>query len=88
MGFTSPMTTTLTGHNQITVPAKLAKRFSLKPGTRIEWKDGGAPDEIICRILPDAKSLAEGLRGGGKKYLESAARHPLQALQEEREMEG
>jgi hypothetical protein len=46
------------------------------------------PDEIICRILPDARSLAEGLRGGGKKYLEFAASHPLQALEEEREMEG
>lgn len=82
------MTTTLTGHNQITIPAKLAKRFSLKPGTRIEWMEGGAPDQIICRILPDARSLAEGLRGGGKKYLDSAARHPLRVLEEERELEG
>jgi len=82
------MTTTLTGNNQITIPAKLAKRFSLKQGTRFEWKEGGAPDEIICRILPDAGRLAEELRGGGKKYLASAARHPLKALEEEREAEG
>jgi bifunctional DNA-binding transcriptional regulator/antitoxin component of YhaV-PrlF toxin-antitoxin module len=87
MGFNKSMITTLTGHNQITIPAKLAQRFSLKPGTRIEWSEGGVPDEIICRILPDARSLAEGLRGGGKKYLEFAASHPLQALEEEREME-
>lgn len=88
MGFNKPMITTLTGHNQITIPAKLVQRFSLKPGTRIEWSESRAPDEIICRILPDARSLAEGLRGGGKKYLESAAPHPLQTLEEEREMEG
>jgi bifunctional DNA-binding transcriptional regulator/antitoxin component of YhaV-PrlF toxin-antitoxin module len=82
------MTTTMTGHNQITIPAKLAKRFSLKPGSRFEWKEGRAPDEIICRILPDASQLAAELRGAGKKYLKAAALHPLQALEEEREVEG
>lgn len=82
------MTTTMTGHNQITVPAKLAKRFSLKPGSRLEWKEGAAPDEIVCRILPEASKLAAQLRGAGKKYLKAGVRHPLQALEDEREAEG
>ena len=82
------MTTTMTGHNQTTIPAKLAKRFSLKPGTRFEWREGLAPDEIVCRILPDASKLAAELRGAGKKYLKAAVPHPLQALEEERESEG
>ncbi|MFM8983252.1 MAG: AbrB/MazE/SpoVT family DNA-binding domain-containing protein [Spartobacteria bacterium] len=82
------MKTTMTGHNQITIPAKLAKRFSLKPGSRFEWREGRASDEIICRILPDASQLAEELRGAGKKYLKAGMRHPLQALDEERDAEG
>ena len=82
------MTTTMTGHNQITVPAKLAKRFSLKPGSRFEWREGLVPDEIVCRILPDASQLEAELRGAGRKYLKAGVRHPLQALEEEREAEG
>jgi hypothetical protein len=38
--------------------------------------------------LPDASQLAAELRGAGKKYLKAAVRHPLQALEEEREAEG
>ena len=82
------MTTTMTGHNQITIPARLAKRFSLKPGARLEWREGSAQDEIICRILPDASQLAAELRGAGKKYLKAGMRHPMEALEKERDAEG
>jgi hypothetical protein len=44
--------------NQITIPASITARFSWKPGARIEWLPGGAPDEIHCRILPDPARLA------------------------------
>lgn len=60
------MITTLTGHNQITIPSALAKKFSLKNGSRLEWKIGHMPDEIVCRILPDPSRLAAELRGAGK----------------------
>ena len=77
----------MTGHNQITIPARLAKRFSLKPGARFEWREGSARDEIICRILPDAFQLASELRGAGKKYLKVAVCHPLRALEDDRDAE-
>ena len=81
------MKTTVTGHNQITIPAKWAKRFSLKPGACFEWRVGSAQDEIICRILPDALQLASELRGAGKKYLKAAVCHPLRALEDDRAAE-
>jgi bifunctional DNA-binding transcriptional regulator/antitoxin component of YhaV-PrlF toxin-antitoxin module len=81
------MTTTLTGQNQITIPAKLAKRYSLKPGSRLEWKPGRSGDEIICRVLPEPALLASELRGAGKKYLKEGSRHPLEILEQERELE-
>jgi bifunctional DNA-binding transcriptional regulator/antitoxin component of YhaV-PrlF toxin-antitoxin module len=74
------MITTLTGRNQITIPASLAARFSLKPGSRIEWLPGEAPDEIRCRIVPDPARLAEELKGAGRKYLEPGKVHPLDQL--------
>jgi bifunctional DNA-binding transcriptional regulator/antitoxin component of YhaV-PrlF toxin-antitoxin module len=81
------MITTLTGRNQITIPASLAARFSLKPGTRIEWLPGEGPDEIRCRIVPDPGRLASDLKGAGRKYLQPGRPHPLDVLAEEREAE-
>lgn len=78
------MITTLTGRNQITIPASLAARFSLKPGSRIEWLPGEAADEIRCRIVPDPARLAEELEGAGRKYLRSGEPHPLDRLAKER----
>ena len=77
----------MTRHNQITIPGKLAKRFSLKSGSRFEWREGSARDEIICRILPEASLLASELRGAGKKYLKAAVCHPLRALEDDRDSE-
>jgi bifunctional DNA-binding transcriptional regulator/antitoxin component of YhaV-PrlF toxin-antitoxin module len=81
------MTTTLTGQNQITIPAKLAKLYSLKPGSRLEWKPGRCADEITCRVLPEPSRLARELRGAGKKYLTESMPHPLEVLELERERE-
>ena len=87
MIFNASMTTTLTGHNQITIPAKLTKYYGLKNGSRLEWKPGRSSDEIICRVLPDPSQIAEKLRGAGKKYLKKGVRHPLEILEEERQKE-
>ena len=81
------MTTTLTGQNQITIPAKLAKRYFLKPGSRLEWMEGRSADEIICRVLPEPSQLARELRGAGKKYLKEGQLSPFEILELERERE-
>ncbi len=78
------MTTTLTGRNQITIPAALARAYDLKPGTRIEWLAGDAEDEILCRILPDPAQAAKQLRGAGKKHLKPGDESPSRALAKER----
>ena len=81
------MTTTVTGRNQITIPAGLVTELSLKPGPRIEWLPGDTPDEFRCRVLPDPAQLAKSLRGAGRRYLEPGSRHPITVLLEERESE-
>ena len=77
------MTTTLTGKNQITIPASLSARYRLKPGTRIEWLVGAEPDEIVCRVLPDPATIAAELRGAGRKHLRPG-KHPITELLNER----
>ena len=81
------MITTLTGKNQITIPAALSAKLKLKPGTRLEWMVADAPDEIRCRILPDPAVLAGELHGAGRRYLLAGKKHPLTALLEERGVE-
>lgn len=83
----SPMTTTVTGRNQITVPAAIVARFALRPGSRIEWVAGEADDEFRCRIVPDPAELACRLRGAGRRHLKTGKEHPLDALNREREAE-
>lgn len=81
------METTVTGKNQITVPAAIVARFGLRPGSRIEWVAGEADDEFRCRIVPEPAELARRLRGAGRKLLRTGQEHPLDALRREREAE-
>ncbi|MEX1115296.1 MAG: AbrB/MazE/SpoVT family DNA-binding domain-containing protein [Akkermansiaceae bacterium] len=78
------MTTTVTGRNQVTIPAALVVRMDLKRGTRIEWLPGEESDEFVCRVVPDPARLAAELRGAGRVYLKTDVRHPIEALVAER----
>ena len=78
------MTTTLTGKNQITIPAAFAAQYRLKPGTRIEWIAGTAPDEFHCRVVPDPATVARDLYGAGRRYLRPGAKNPITELIEQR----
>ncbi len=80
------MTTTLTGKNQITLPAALAQQYGLKAGTRIEWLPGAEPGEFRGRIVPEPATVAAGLRGAGRKHLRPGS-HPLTRLLAERASE-
>ena len=51
------MITTLTGKNQVTVPAEIARQLDLKPGARLEWSLGGEPRQIMIKIKPSRKEL-------------------------------
>ncbi len=78
------MITTVTGKNQISIPAALAHELRLKPGSRIDWSLSSEPDQLLCRILPDPATVAASLRGAGRKYLTAGKAHPLTALRAER----
>ena len=84
MDYQKSMITTVTGKNQISIPAALAHELGLKPGSQIDWSKAVEPDQIICRVLPDPAAVAASLRGGGRKHLTTGKRHPLAALREER----
>jgi AbrB family looped-hinge helix DNA binding protein len=76
------MITTVTGKNQITIPAKLVRKLDIKPGQRIHWsieKDG----VLTARLLPSRSELARKAAGMGREWLE-AGRDPIADLIDER----
>ncbi|MEI2690494.1 MAG: AbrB/MazE/SpoVT family DNA-binding domain-containing protein [Anaerolineae bacterium] len=76
------MITTVTGKNQITIPAKLVSQLEIQPGTRLDWsvgKDG----VLIARPLPSRGELARQAAGMGRQWLPEGA-DPVADLLDER----
>lgn len=79
------MVTTLTGKNQVTVPAKLVQELHLHPGVRLDWSIG--PDRTLrAKRLASKQELSATLAGRGRKYLASG-RDPIAELVSDRAAE-
>ena len=57
------METTLTDRGQTAIPARIRKRFSLKPGQKLVWVDDG---DVIF-VAPVARNPIQAFRGSLKK---------------------
>lgn len=76
------MITTVTGKNQVTIPAALARKLDIEPGQRIDWQideDG----VLIARLLPKRGELARRAAGMGREWLRNGV-DPVADLIEER----
>lgn len=76
------MITTVTGKNQITIPAKLARKLGIQPGQRIDWSIG-EKGVLNGRILPSRSELAQQAFGMGRHWLEPGV-DPIADLIEDR----
>jgi AbrB family looped-hinge helix DNA binding protein len=76
------MITTVTGKNQITIPAKLARALDIQPGQRIDWTIG-EDGVLYARLLPSRGKLARQVAGMGRQWLEEGA-DPIADLIDER----
>lgn len=80
------MITRMTGKNQVTVPAEIAAKAGLKPGTRLQWRLTDRRDVLEVRVLPNQASVAEALRGRGRKSMKKRG-SPVDRLIAERSLE-
>ena len=84
---TSPMRTTVTTKNMVTIPAELSRKLGISPGCQLSWEPvAGSQKEILVRIIPKRSDLARQLMGRGRQYLQSGA-DPIRELIEERARE-
>lgn len=76
------MITTVTGKNQITIPAKIARSLDIQPGTRLDWSvdEQGA---LVAHILPQCSVLARRAAGMGKGWIDEQS-NPVDELIAER----
>jgi AbrB family looped-hinge helix DNA binding protein len=79
------MITTVTGKNQITIPAQLVKALDIQPGARIDWslqEDG----VLLARLLPQRGVLARKVAGMGSQWIKPGT-DPIADLIQERSQE-
>ena len=80
------MITTVTGKNQVTVPAAIAAVEAIEPGTRLQWRATEREHVLEVRVLPSVAAVAAGLRGRGLRHRRRAG-SAVDALVQERERE-
>jgi hypothetical protein len=85
MAYKISMTTTVTTKNMVSVPAELAKQFSIRLGYSFDWTPSTKPDEIVVRVIPDRQVFSKRLLGAGAKF--SPGRPSVDELLREREEE-
>ena len=76
------MITTVTGKNQITIPAELARELDISPGTRLDWTKGET-GVLVVKIIPNRPELAKRLAGRGRRHLREGS-DPIQDLVKDR----
>ena len=76
------MITTVTGKNQITIPAKIVRMLDIRPGVRLDWGID-EDNELTVRLLPQRGQLARQAAGMGANWL-SADADPIADLIRER----
>jgi len=79
------MITTITGKNQVTVPASIVARASMHSGTRLDWEIA-SEHTLLVRVLPDRAELASTLQGSGRRHKRSGT-SAVENLIAERERE-
>lgn len=80
------MTTTLTGKNQVTVPAEIAQKLGLQAGARFDWALGDQPNQIVITVKPTRRQLLERVRQIGRTF-KKKGQEPIADLVREREEE-
>jgi len=76
------MTTTITGKNQVTLPAKLVRELGWQSGTRLDWQKND-DNSLIVRPVPTRGEILRKAMGLGRAKPGTDPIAELQKMQEE-----
>jgi AbrB family looped-hinge helix DNA binding protein len=76
------MTTTITGKNQVTLPAELVRALGWKPGTRLDWQKLD-DHSLVARPRPSRGELLRKAMGLARAKPGTDPIADLQRMQEE-----
>lgn len=76
------MTTTITGNNEVTLPAELVRELGWQPGTRLDWQKND-DNSLVVRPVSSRGEIARRIRGLVKPRPGSDPVAELQRMQEE-----
>lgn len=76
------ITTTITGKNQVTLPADLVRELGWKPGTRLDWEKLD-DNSIVARPLPSRGEIGRRVMGLARAKPGTDPIADLQRTQEE-----
>ena len=62
------MKTKVTGKNQVTIPAMIAREYDIHPGTKLAWSKGPDENTIMVKIMPSTDALLDGIQDDVAKY--------------------
>jgi|CXWK01.1.fsa_nt_gi AbrB family looped-hinge helix DNA binding protein len=77
---------TVTGKNQVTIPAAIALKLRIEPGMQVEWEVAEDDSEVIVRPVLSRAELAQQLQGAWRHLLPPGY-DPIAELIREREEE-
>ena len=63
------MITEVLDRNVVAIPDQFASQHGIKPGSRLDWKEGDRPDILTVKVLPDYAAIASSLLGAGRAHL-------------------
>jgi AbrB family looped-hinge helix DNA binding protein len=78
------MITRVTGKNQITIPAALARELNITAGTELAWSKGKKPGTLSLYVKPTPEATVREIRELGAPY-RAQARQMLADLEKMRE---
>ncbi|MBN2452278.1 MAG: AbrB/MazE/SpoVT family DNA-binding domain-containing protein [Lentisphaeria bacterium] len=83
------MITKVTGKNQVTIPAVLAREFDIHPGSELEWRRGPGADTLQIRVLPSPEAALREVQElvGAYRIDPSKALADLERMREEEDPE-
>lgn len=76
------LSSTVTGKNQVTIPAEIARLLKIEPGVKLEWSAQADHQTIVVKRQLSRSELVDKLAGMGRDWKKPGAAPIAELIQE------